>query len=101
MTNKDKEYDKFKYLLTNTYTLCDAEKEVQAFKDKIKPFSKITSIAAAKKMAKELFYIEQDINYIKITDDAMCLIVQTAELFRLCVEDDKEFICYSITKAKK
>lgn len=104
MTKKQTQNDKFKYMLPNEFNYYNKENELEAFKKKCKIFEKITGIETARKTAKELFHIEQDINYIKIDENSMCLIIQSVDLFRLCIENDKEFICYNIiskTKTKK
>lgn len=71
------------------------EEQFNNLKTRLKVFDDVTTIAKAREIAKDLFHIENDINYIKI-ENAICVIVQDAKLFRVCLENDKEFICYNI-----
>ena len=77
------------------------EDEFRNLKTKLEIFEGVTEISQARKIAKDLFHIENDINFIKI-ENANCVIIQSANLFRVCLENDKEFICYNIiSKIKK
>lgn len=78
----------------------NAEAKLAEFKESLKVFEGITSIAKARAIAKEKFHIQRDINFIKL-DNAQCVIMQSADFFRVCLEDEKEFICYNITRAKE
>ena len=92
----DKNLEQAKAYLSHSRTEDDAANKLEQFKEKLKIFEGITSIAQARKLAKEIFYIKNDINYIKI-GDATCVIVQSVDNFRICLENKKEVICYSIT----
>lgn len=92
--NRDLEQVK-SYLSQNK--IDDIEQRLMDFKDKLKLFNGIASISEARKIAKENFYIENDVNYIKL-DNSLCVIVQSSDVFKVCLENDKEFFCYSIIK---
>lgn len=92
--NRDLEQVK-SYLSQNK--IDDIERRLRNFKDKLKIFDGITSISEARKIAKENFCIKNDVNYIKL-DNSMCVIVQSSDVFKVCLENDKEFFCYSIVK---
>lgn len=87
------------YLIQNS-DLDNADKKLAQLKEKLKIFDGITSIAEARRLAKENFHITNDVNFINL-ENAKCVIVQSANLFRVCLEDDKEFICYNIARAKE
>ena len=95
----DKNLEQAKAYLSHSRTEDDAANKLEQFKEKLKIFEGITSIAQARKLAKENFYIENDVNYIKL-DDTMCVIIQSADVFRICLENDKEFLSYNIVKPK-
>ena len=95
----DRNLEQARAYLSHGRTEDDAEKKLEKFKEKLKIFDGVTSIALARKLAKENFYIENDINYIKL-DDTMCVIIQSADVFRICLENDKEFLSYNIVKPK-
>ena len=84
----DRNLEQARAYLSHGRTEDDAEKQLEQFKEKLKIFDGVTSIAQARKLAKENFYIENDVNYINL-ENAMCVIVQSANDFRVCLEDDK------------
>lgn len=92
----DRNLEQARAYLSHSRTEDDAARKLEQFKEKLKIFEGITSIAQARKLAKEIFYIKNDINYVKI-GDATCVIVQSVDNFRICLENEKEVICYSIT----
>jgi len=75
----------------------DAIKEFESFKEKLKVFDGITSIDKAKQIAKGFLPIENEKNYLKI-GNAKCVIISRGDVFRVCVDSDKEYICYNIIK---
>ena len=67
-----------------------------------KSFEKIgiiynSDISEAKNLAKQIFHINNELSYINF-DNAKCVIVYSATLFRITFESDSEFACYSIVK---
>lgn len=96
----DRNLEQARAYLSHSITEDDAAKKLEQFKEKLKIFEGITSIAQARKLAKENFYIENDVNYINL-ENAMCVIVQSANDFKVCLEDEKEVTLYSITKPKE
>ena len=96
----DRNLEQARAYLSHSRTEDDAAKKLEQLKEKLKIFEGITSIAQARKLAKENFYIENDVNYINL-ENAMCVIVQSANDFKVCLEDEKEVILYSITKPKE
>jgi hypothetical protein len=75
----------------------EANKAFEAFKEKLKVFDGITSIDKAKQIAKGFLPIENEKNYLKI-GNAKCVIISRGDVFRVCVDSDKEYICYNIIK---
>ena len=60
----DRNLEQARAYLSHSRTEDDAEKKLEQFKEKLKIFDGVTSIAQARKLAKENFYIENDVNYI-------------------------------------
>ena len=78
----------------------DAEIEYNKFKERIKIFDGITSISQAKELLKTILpQINNDKTYLKI-GNAKCIIISRADVFRVCLDNDKEYICYNILKQK-
>ena len=76
-----------------------AIKEYIAFKQKIEVFNDITSVDDAKSIAREIFQLQGEINYIK-AGIGYCTIVDKAKLLQIFLKSDKELITYSFTYKK-
>ena len=75
----------------------DSEERYESFKEKLKVFSDVNNIEDAKKIAQEFLPINNEKNYLKI-GNATCLIVARGDVFRVCLDSEKEYICYNIVK---
>ena len=74
-----------------------SEDRLNIFKQKLELFKDLRSISEAKNLAKQIFHINNELSYINF-DNAKCVIVYSATLFRITFESDSEFACYSIVK---
>lgn len=75
----------------------DAEQEYNKFKEKLKVFEGITSLSQAKEIAKKFLPCKDEKNYLRI-GNAKCVIISRGDVFRICIDSDKEYICYNIIK---
>ena len=82
---------------TVNQTELDAEQALEKFKQKLKVFDGVDSITKAKELAKEFLPIKNEKNYLRI-GNAKCVIISRGDVFRVCVDSDKEYICYNIIK---
>lgn len=77
--------------------LNNSDEKLERFKAKLKGFENIKTVSEAREFAKKTFYIDKEINYISF-DDALCVIIQSADKFKVCFESKTECICYNIVK---
>lgn len=74
-----------------------AEKEYLGIKNKVLQFSGAKNITDARTLAKQLFGIRDEINFIK-AGYAHCTIINRANVFRVVLNSEEEMICYNYTK---
>ena len=72
-------------------------KEYKKFKSKIQVLEDITNIDKAKEFAKEILHIDKEKTFLTI-GSAKCVVISRGDVFRLCLDNDKEYICYNIIK---
>ena len=75
----------------------DADQEYNKFKEKLKVFEGITSISKAKEIAKTFLPCKNEKTYLTI-GNAKCVIISRGDVFRVCLNSDKEYTCYNIVK---
>ena len=75
----------------------DAEVEYNKFKEKLKVFEGVKSISEAKEIAKSFLPCKNEKTYLKI-GNAKCVIISRGDVFRICLDGEKEFTCYNIIK---
>ena len=75
----------------------DAELEYNKFKEKLKVFKGVTSISEAKELAKTFLPCKDEKTFLKV-GNAKCVIISRGDVFRICLDSDKEFTCYNIVK---
>lgn len=88
--------EKFQYYNPQSL-LNNSEEKLESFKAKLKSFDNIETVSEAKKLAKELFYIQNEISYIK-AGDALCTIISRKNLLRIVIKNKKEITCYNFTR---
>ena len=85
-------------------TECESEKiakeEYEKLKTRIDKFKNLRTITEARSLAKDLFNIKDEINYIK-AGDGCCTIINRADTFRIILNSDKEMICYNFLNKKE
>lgn len=90
----------FKYYNCENEILSKQTDKLADFREKIKLFEEIKTVASAKELAEKLFHINTDVTHMNF-DNAHGLIVQSSNLFRICLESETEFICYNIGKKEE
>ena len=75
----------------------EAHKEYEKFKKKLKQLDGIDTISEAKRIAKEFLPLDKGKTCLKV-GDAKCVIISRGDLFRVCLDSEKEYICYNIIK---
>lgn len=70
------------------------QKEYTNFKEKLKVFNNVKTVAEAKSIAKTFLPIHNEINYITI-GSAKCTIISRKNVFRIVLKGHKEIICYN------
>jgi hypothetical protein len=63
------------------------------FRERILAFENISTLEEAKKLAKQILPVAQDINIFNV-GHAQCTIVNRDDLFRISLDSDEEFLCY-------
>ena len=75
----------------------DADQEYNKFKEKLKVFEGITSISKAKEIAETFLPCKNEKTYLTV-GNAKCVIISRGDVFRVCLNSDKEYTCYNIVK---
>ena len=78
----------------------EAEKEYEKFKNKLKVFDGIKHVKEAKELAKQMFNIKNEVNFIK-AGNAHCVIINRINLLKVVLNSDKEVICYNFTQKER
>ena len=95
--NKEKIAASVKSYLAQNTPIDYEESKYNEFKNQLKVFDNVTEIKKAKEIAKEFLPIENETNYLKI-GNAKCVIISRNDTFRICLDNEHEFICYNIIK---
>ena len=88
--------DEFQYLQYTAFQRNEAkEKESEAaLLERVHKFAKIDSLEMAKELAKSIIPTNQEITHFNV-GNIKCIIVNRKNLFRISLDSDKEFVCYS------
>ena len=71
------------------------EEEYSVIRSKFDKFASVRTIKDAKELAKDLFGIQNEINFIK-AGKAQCTIVSRNDLFRIILDSEQELKCFNI-----
>ena len=91
-----KNFSEIEQMMMSCYTNKQGNSDYSAFMSKLEKFNKKMSVKEAKKLAKELFAIKDEVNYLKVGKDR-CIILSQANLLRICFDSDNKYICYNFT----
>ena len=69
------------------------QQKYEAFKERISKFENVSTIEAAKELAKQILPTANEINMFDI-GSAKCVVVNTKDLFRITLDSVEELICY-------
>lgn len=87
-------YQDFANLEIASEVINQNKKEIEIFNQKLQKFNEIQSLEEAKKMAKELFFIQNEINYIH-AGDIYCTIINRNNLLRIVIKSENKITCYN------
>lgn len=77
-----------------------ATKEYEKFKAKLKVLDGIQSISEEKRLVKDFLPLDKEQSYLKI-GNAKCVIISRGDVFRVCLDSEKEHLIYNIIKPTK
>jgi hypothetical protein len=67
------------------------------FKERIAEFASVSTLKEAKELAKKILPTAQTKNRFKV-GNATCVIIDREDMFRICLDSEKEFISYDFVK---
>ena len=77
-----------------------AQEEYEKFKNKLAVFKTVNTISEAKSLAKKMFHIENEFNYVK-AGCGFCTIISRADSFKIILSLENEVNCYSFCVKKE
>lgn len=72
------------------------EEKVLEFKKRIEGFEKVGSIEEAKELAAKILPTKNPITTFYV-GNAKCNVINTEDVFRICLDTNQEFLCYDFT----
>lgn len=69
----------------------------QKFRTRIQQFDNVTTLDAAKELAKDILRISDKDCAFRV-GNAKCVVISNEDLFRISVDTPEEFICYDFAK---
>lgn len=74
-----------------------SKEKYDEFKKRIEKFEDVSTIEEAKELAKQILPVANEKNIFKV-GNGKCTIVNTEDVFRICLDSSEEFIAYDFAK---
>ena len=92
--NQSLKYSNYQITGVNGENTPNYSEKINEFKNRLHNFDEITTLEEAKRIAKTVLPVSQEINHITIAG-SKCTIINRPDLFRVSFNTPDEFICYN------